>query len=89
MRIAANHFFGISDHTEGLDLAALPRVVDRVDAWIEQGVLNGPNLNTADFQIAPSIALLAYRSDLQRGIEGRPSWALVDRLLPASEAPSG
>jgi glutathione S-transferase len=80
MRLGAR-FFGISDETESLDLAALPKVLDRVDALIDAGVLNGDELNAADFQIAPSIALLAYRSDL-RAIEGRPAWALVERLLP-------
>jgi glutathione S-transferase len=86
MRIAARYPFGISDHTEALDLAALPEVMDRVDAWVEQGVLNGSELNAADFQITPSVALLAYRKDLSSEIEGRAVWRLVDRLIPAPAA---
>jgi glutathione S-transferase len=88
MRIAARHFFKIDDHTEQLDLAALPAVLDRVDGWIRSGVLNGERLNAADFQIAPSICLLAYRRDLGGEIEGRPVWRLADRLLPGRADPS-
>jgi hypothetical protein len=83
IRFAARRF-GITDETEALDLDALPGVVDRVDAWIEAGVLNGPELNAADLQIAPSICLLAYRSDLQPGIESRPAWRLADRVIPSA-----
>jgi glutathione S-transferase len=84
MRIAAAYYFKISDYTEELDLAALPGVVDQVDGWVEAGRLNGPELNAADLQIAPSIALLAYRSDLKPGIQSRLAWRLVDRVMPAS-----
>jgi glutathione S-transferase len=82
MRIAARYVFKISDHTEELDLAALPAVLDRVDGWIRSGVLNGERLNAADFQIAPSICLLAYRRDLGGEMARRPVWRLADRLLP-------
>jgi hypothetical protein len=33
--------------------------------------------------IAPSLALLDYRLDLRRELRARPSFALVERLLPA------
>ena len=33
--------------------------------------------------IAPSLALIGYRTDLRPGLEARPAWALVDRLLPS------
>src|SRR3954447_7029337 len=36
-------------------LAKLPGLLDRVDALVESGVVNGEQLNAADFQIAPSI----------------------------------
>jgi len=80
----ARRFFGISDETEHLDLAALPGVLDRVDSLVESGVLDGPQLNAADFQIVPSIWLLAYRVDLSEIMEARPAWRLADRVLARS-----
>jgi glutathione S-transferase len=58
-------------------------MLDRTDEWIESGVLNGEELNAADFMIAPSLALLCYSRDLLPEIEARPAIGLVDRLLPA------
>jgi glutathione S-transferase len=84
MRLA-RRYFGVGDNIEALDLAALPAVLDRVDDFVSDGVLNGPALNAADFQTAPSLALLAYRLDLREQVESRPGWRLVDRLLPAPE----
>jgi glutathione S-transferase len=82
MRLAGRHF-GISDRTEALDLAALPKVLDHVDSLVAAGTLDGPEPNAADFQIAPSLCLLAYRLDLRDEVESRPSWCVADRLLPA------
>jgi glutathione S-transferase len=67
-------------------LAELPAMLDRIDAWIGDGVLGGAQLNAADFMVAPSLALILYRSDVQPLFEGRPALDLVDRLLPE---PSG
>lgn len=61
----------------------LPGLLDRIDAWIEEGVLNGPELNAADFMVAPSLALILYRHDVTPMFDGRPALSLVDRLLPA------
>src|SRR5919201_6827550 len=63
-------------------LAALPAMLDRIDAWIADGVLGDAELNAADFMVAPSLALILYRPDVRRMFEGRPALALVDRLLP-------
>ncbi|HMI81034.1 MAG TPA: glutathione S-transferase, partial [Solirubrobacterales bacterium] len=63
-------------------LAKLPAMLDRVDAWIEAGVLNGEQLNAADFQIAPSIGLAMTLDDLRPAIEGRPASELARRLVP-------
>jgi hypothetical protein len=60
----------------------LPAMLDRVDGWIESGVLGGDQLNAADFMIVTSWALLTYRRDLRPELEGRPAMRLVDRLLP-------
>jgi glutathione S-transferase len=84
MRIAAR-YFRISDETEALDLAALPGVLAHVDELIRDGILDGAELNAADCQIAPSIALLAYRLDIKAAVEAAPGWRLVERLMPARE----
>jgi glutathione S-transferase len=61
----------------------LPALLDRVDAWIADGVLGGEDPNAADFMVAPSLALILYRPDVMPEFEGRPALELVDRLLPA------
>jgi glutathione S-transferase len=66
-------------------LAELSAMLDRVDALIEEGVLNGAELNAADFMVAPSLALILYRPDVRPMFEGRPALELVDRLLPEPE----
>jgi len=60
----------------------LPSLLDRIDGWVAAGVLDGPELNAADFVIAPSLALIAYRLDLRAHIETRPAGALMERVLP-------
>jgi glutathione S-transferase len=79
----AARYFGVSDETEALDLTALPGVLDQVDSLVDSGVLDGLELNAADFQIAPSLCLLAYRLDLRETVESRPAFHLAERLLPA------
>jgi glutathione S-transferase len=74
--------------TEDRLMAALPEMLDTVDGWIAAGVLGGERLNAADLQIAPSIALLAYRLDLREQIEARPLGALAERVLPEPAAAS-
>lgn len=64
------------------DVAALPARLDRIDAWIEDGLLNGAELNAAAFQIAPTIALLERFADLAPCIEGRPAARLAQRVAP-------
>ena len=81
-RYFAARVFAATPDTEAELLEALQGELDRVDGWVEAGVLNGPQLNAADFMIAPSLALLGYREDLRSSLEARPAWALVDRLLP-------
>jgi glutathione S-transferase len=64
------------------DLAALPGMLDKVDAWIAEGVLGGEETNAADFQIATSVRLLMCFDDLRPVIEGRPAGALAMRICP-------
>jgi glutathione S-transferase len=64
-------------------LPELPAMLDRIDAWIGDGLLGGAELNVADFMVVPSLALILYRSDMLSMFEGRPALELLDRLLPA------
>lgn len=68
--------------TERKLLARLPATLDRLDGWIAEGVLGGAQLNAADYMVAPSLALILYRTDVVPLFEGRPVLELVDRLLP-------
>jgi glutathione S-transferase len=74
--------FAATPGTDAEILAELPPMLDRIDQWIADGVLNGSELNVADFMIAPSLALILYRPDVEPMFEGRPALELVDRLLP-------
>jgi glutathione S-transferase len=69
------------DHVRS-GLAALPAMLDKVDAWIAAGVLGGEQLNAADFQIAPSLGLAMTLDDLRPAIESRPAGALAKRVVP-------
>lgn len=82
-RFAGRVTFAANATGEAELLALLPDMLDRVDGWVETGVLNGEQLNAADFMIAPSLALLDYRPDLREEIDGRPAAGLMNRLLPA------
>jgi len=65
------------------DLAALPAMLDRVDALIEEGVIGGDEPNAADFQIGVTTRLLMNWDDLRPFIEGRPAANHATRLFPA------
>jgi glutathione S-transferase len=64
------------------DLGSLRDDLDRIDGWIADGVIGGPEPNAADFQIAPSIRLLMSFDDLRPFIEGRPCGELANRVVP-------
>jgi glutathione S-transferase len=74
--------FATSPSAERDPVAELPALLDRIDAWIADGVLGGAQLNAADFMVAPSLALILYRPDVKPMFEGRPALQLVDRILP-------
>ena len=71
-----------SDENARAAAAKLPGLLDKVDAWIEDGTLGGEQLNAADFQIAPSIALAMTLDDLRPSIESRPAGELANRVVP-------
>lgn len=72
-----------SDENARAALQKLPGLLDRVDAWVQSGVLNGEQPNAADFQIAPSIGLAMTLDDLRPAIENRPAGELARRVVPS------
>lgn len=71
-----------SDETLPADLAALPGMLDRIDAWLADGTLGGETPNAADLQIAPSLTLLMAVGDVRPMIEARPCGAWATGLFP-------
>jgi len=71
-----------SDENARAALVKLPALLDRVDAYVESGVLGGAQPNVADFQIAPSIGLAMTLDDLRPAIENRPAATLARRFVP-------
>jgi|SRR6476620_10006639 len=78
----AARFNEAGDENARQALAELPALLDKVDALIASGTINGPQLNAADFQIAPSIGLAMTLDDLRPAIESRPAAELARRLVP-------
>jgi glutathione S-transferase len=75
---AAKH--DASDAAGAEDVAELPSRIDQIDAWIAQGVLNGPELNAADFQIAASLAAMLLTEAGAPFVLGRPAEELARRV---------
>jgi len=74
--------FDADGHSEADALRELPALLDTIATWIAAGVLGGEQLNAADFAIAPSIALIAYRLDVREQVQASPAGALAERVLP-------
>ncbi|MDQ3759820.1 MAG: glutathione S-transferase N-terminal domain-containing protein [Actinomycetota bacterium] len=72
----------ITDEAVAADLAAFRGWLDRIDGWIEGGVLGGEPPNAADFQIAAGLRLAMTLDDLRPLIERRPAGELALRLVP-------
>jgi glutathione S-transferase len=81
IRLASAKHDAIDAVTE-VDVAELPQHLDRIDSWIAQGVLNGTDLNAADFQIAPSLAAMLISEDGAPFVKGRPAETLARRVAP-------
>jgi glutathione S-transferase len=78
------------DEPAAADLAALPRQLERIDAWIAEGLLGGERPNAADLQIGSGIRLLMSVADIRPSIEAHPAAALA-RYFPvmSGEVPAG
>jgi len=73
---------GAQDDPARADVAALPAALDRIDAWIAEGVLGGDPPNAADLQIAAGLRLAMSLDDLRPLIESRPAGELAPRANP-------
>jgi glutathione S-transferase len=71
-----------TDENVRADLASLRGDLDRIDAWIAEGVIGGPEPNAADFQIAPSVRLLMSLDDVRPFVESRPCGEMAKRIVP-------
>jgi glutathione S-transferase len=79
---AAGRLNDASDDRVRADLAALPAMLDRVDAWIADRTLDGAEPSAADYQVATSLRLLMTLDDLRPAIESRPAGELATRIVP-------
>jgi glutathione S-transferase len=79
-----------NDDSARADIDALPGHLDRVDAWIVDGLLGGDRPNAADLQIGSTIRLLYSIVDLRPLIDGRPAAQLTRYFPPlVGEVPVG
>jgi glutathione S-transferase len=84
------------DENVRADLAALPGMLDRIDAWIADGVLGGRPPNAADLQIGATTRLLLTIGDVQPLLSARPAaqhaldlWPAWPGSVPAGAYPAG
>ncbi len=70
------------DATVRADIAALPGQLDRVDLWIEEGLIGGEQPNAADLQIGSTIRLLVEYRRLAPA-DRRPPRRGIDEVVPA------
>ncbi len=80
--VATAYYNQATDENVRRGLAELPGLLDRIDAWIESGVLDGEQLYAADYQIAPSLRLAMTMQDLRPIIDARPAGRFARRVIP-------
>jgi glutathione S-transferase len=64
-------------------------ILDQVDSWIADGVLNGHELRSPDLAIASSLALAEYVLALQPELRRRPLMELIERVFSDRGAARG
>jgi glutathione S-transferase len=70
-----------SERSVRADLRSLPRHLDRLDKWIADGMLGGPDVNAADLQVATTSRLLLTIGDVAAFFAGRPAEAHARELF--------
>jgi glutathione S-transferase len=72
------------------DIAALPGQLEKIERWIDEGVLGGEQPNAADLQIGSTIRLLQTIADIRPLLDDRRALALVRYFPPMhGEIPAG
>jgi glutathione S-transferase len=71
-----------SEASARADIAALPAKLDRIDAWIAEGILGDEQPNAADLQIGSTVRLLETIGDVAPLIEGRAAERLTRYFPP-------
>jgi glutathione S-transferase len=78
------------DENVRADLKALPGQLEKIDAWIAEGLLGGEQPNAADLQIGSSMRLLNTIGDVRPMLEGHAAMALTRYFPPMpGEIPAG
>jgi glutathione S-transferase len=78
------------DEKVRVDINALPGQLEKIDAWIAEGVLGGEQPNAADLQIGSTIRLLLTIRDVAPLIDGHRATELTRYFPPqAGEVPAG
>lgn len=82
---------GATELAARADLRSLPGHLDRIDGWLDEGVIGGDRVNAADLQIAASSRLMLTIGDLGPLFAGRPAEAHARALFPdyAGSTPAG
>jgi glutathione S-transferase len=79
-----------TDSAARADIAALPGALDKVEAWMQEGLLGAEQPNAADLQIGSTIRLLRTFADVRPLLDGRPSERLTRYFPPmVGEIPAG
>jgi glutathione S-transferase len=94
---AASRINNAGDEQVQSDLRALPGHLDKIDAWVAEGVVGDPErANVADLQIGSSLRLMMTLGDVRPLIQGRPCASLAERwfwpspgFAPAGALPAG
>jgi hypothetical protein len=93
---AAWKYHNISVARLAADLAGLPGKLDRIDAYVAEGILAGETANAADLQIGATLSVLLTVGDVRGLIEARPAVQVArtwfdDRPgeVPAGAFPAG
>jgi glutathione S-transferase len=78
------------DENVVVDLKALPAQLEKIDAWIAEGLLGGEQPNAADLQIGCTLRLLNTIADVRPLLEGHAAMELTRYFPPMpGEIPAG
>jgi glutathione S-transferase len=80
---AARATNGAQDANVRTDLLHVDAHLERVEDWLEDGVIGGERPNAADLQIGSSLRLLLTLGDLREHLDGRPAGPFARRWFPA------